>query len=220
LEVIPNGIDTARFAPNAITRRENRQELGLPENVTLIMFCGRLDPMKRPELALEILTALLSQKQDVHLLIIGEGALRQNLEKRSRELGVTHRLSMLGFKEEVAPYMAASDLYLSTSTKSEGFSLTTSEALSAGLPAFVPDHPVFRSCYSTCASVRLIDSDNPMVWAKEIATFMSGESQRVMSARRAREYALDHLSDVAMKNQLCTFYRSTFSKLSLSSSGI
>lgn len=129
LHTIYNGIDHGRFKPG--DTGYEREMLGLPGDVPVLLFVGNLLPVKNPQLLMDA-HALLCKKRNLkpELVIIGEGPLRETLEKR----GQRHVVFLGGRKPEfIAQYMRAADV-LCIPSQNEGVPNVMLEALSTGLP--------------------------------------------------------------------------------------
>lgn len=114
-------------------RLEVRSRLGIPEDAIIALSVGRLDPTKGHSHAVEALPLMLKQFPHLHWILLGEGALRDELEKRIKELGVEQHTHLLGFDPEPLPYYAAADVYLRTTTL-EGENISSRQAIAMGLP--------------------------------------------------------------------------------------
>lgn len=114
-------------------REAARRQLGWSSEALYVLGVGRLVPLKRFDRLLEIVLELSARRPDIHLCLLGEGGEAESLAKRARELDLADRL-IITRTDDVAPYLAASDLYVSLST-SESFGLANAEALLAGLPS-------------------------------------------------------------------------------------
>ncbi len=130
-KVIPLGIDFEEFKPEP-GRLRNR--LGISGSTTLIGIVGRLCEVKNHAMLLEAAAQLKQQNVKAHFAIIGDGHLREALEARSRELGVTSCVSFLGFRDDVAALYCDLDIAALTSLN-EGTPLTLIEAMNCGVPA-------------------------------------------------------------------------------------
>jgi glycosyltransferase involved in cell wall biosynthesis len=133
--VIPLGIDLEEFKPEV---GRLRNELGVGSDTTLVGIVGRLCEVKNHMMMLEA-AALLERKGFLqngraHFVIIGDGHLREALEAQSRELGITHCVSFMGFRDDVTALYADLDIAALTSLN-EGTPLTLIEAMSCGIPA-------------------------------------------------------------------------------------
>lgn len=74
-----------------------------------------------------------SRHEDAHLLLVGDGAERANLETLAAKLGLENRVHFVGFQKDAEPWMQAMDVYVTAST-TETFGLAAVEALHQGLP--------------------------------------------------------------------------------------
>ncbi|MFB3906897.1 MAG: glycosyltransferase [Candidatus Eisenbacteria bacterium] len=133
--VILPGIDTAPFRAlldaeaAASVRARSREALDIPADAVVAGTVGRLSSQKNPEAIL----ALAARFPDLHLLLIGDGPLRANLERTIAQRGWSARVRMPGIRTDVAACLAALDLFVLPSLW-EGLPLTILEARCAGLP--------------------------------------------------------------------------------------
>ncbi|HWP46786.1 MAG TPA: glycosyltransferase [Candidatus Limnocylindrales bacterium] len=123
--VIPLGIDLNERAED---RSNLREELGVTRDKLLIGMVGRLCEVKNPALLLEAVAQLTAQEVQVHLVMVGDGHLRKELESLSHKLGISAQVTFLGFRKDVLSLYAAFDLVVLTSLN-EGTPLTLLEAL-------------------------------------------------------------------------------------------
>lgn len=114
-------------------RTAARLELGWTDDDICILGVGRLVPLKRFDLLLEIFLSLAPRYSALRLCLLGEGELAADFGWRAREAGFSERLLIVG-TDDVGKYLAASDIYVSLSV-SESFGLANLEAVSAGLPS-------------------------------------------------------------------------------------
>jgi sugar transferase (PEP-CTERM/EpsH1 system associated) len=128
---IYNGIDAGRFQP-----RQRSEGAGS----FVVGTVGRLDPIKDQKTLLRAFAALLSTESnseaDIRLVIVGSGAMRQELEELTAALGLTSQVDLAGASDNVAALLKTFDLFVLPSL-SEGISNTILEAMSSGLPAVV-----------------------------------------------------------------------------------
>lgn len=130
--VVHNGIDITRFCP--APGKEVRDELGIPDGAFLIGIVGDVRPPKAYDVLLEAAAKLVAISSDYRFVVAGEasGELFTDLLRRRAELKLEENVTFLGFRRDVARLMNAFDAYLITSS-SEGFSLSTVEAMASGL---------------------------------------------------------------------------------------
>jgi glycosyltransferase involved in cell wall biosynthesis len=132
VRIIPNAADTTRFRPFTLAERKQWRDLnGVPENDIVAVFVGGEWRRKGLDLAIRALGRL--PQKNVRLVVLGKDAEQARFEALAQEAGVRGRVEFLGFRQDVAEAMAASDLFLFPSWY-EAFSLATIEAAACGLP--------------------------------------------------------------------------------------
>ncbi|MEV7869106.1 glycosyltransferase [Streptomyces sp. NPDC088124] len=138
IHIVPNGIESARFAFDEKARRAARERLGLAEDAFVVGGVGRLAPGKR----YDRLVRAVAELPGARLLLVGEGPERTNLLRLAEERGLADRILLPGACEDPPPVphpadlpslLAAMDVFVSTS-HDEAFGLAVIEALAAGLP--------------------------------------------------------------------------------------
>lgn len=128
---IPLGVDLERFHPG---RRDDalRRELGVEADEPLLVYAGRLDAEKRAEMVARAWERLPAGFRGA-LVLVGEGPLRPELERRA---AADRRMRVLPFqsdREALARLLASADLYVSA-MPFETFGLSVVEAQACGLP--------------------------------------------------------------------------------------
>jgi glycosyltransferase involved in cell wall biosynthesis len=138
VRVLHCGIDLQPF--HQITKRDEvRKELGLPLDVPVVGHVGRFVPAKNHRFLLEIFQALLKKRADFHLLLVGDGVLRPQIEAQAKSMGFSGNVHFVGTRIDVPRLMRASmDIFVFPSLW-EGLPVTLIEAQAAGLPSIVSD---------------------------------------------------------------------------------
>ena len=126
--VIPNGIDPKIFKP--LDKEKIKRELGL--NKKVVGYVGNLKYVKRADKFSEIFENI-ALKQEVEFLVVGDGELRENVEKECRQKSL--KVKFLGRvpNDEVPYYMNAMDVMILPS-RNEGFGAVIIEAQACGVP--------------------------------------------------------------------------------------
>ena len=132
VELVPNGIDTSRFEPGA-RAGSLRERLGLSAGAKIIGNVARLQDVKNHALLLEAFATLAGRIPDSHLVVVGEGPLRQELLESAVQLGIPERVHLIGAADDTAPLYREFDLYVLPS-KAEGTSMSLLEAMASGTP--------------------------------------------------------------------------------------
>lgn len=129
--IIPAGIDMDLF--HIRNKEDARGQLGLELGSKLVAFVGRFEPEKNPIRVIDEFLKLSAEQPDVHLVLVGEGRLRQAMMQRARE--AANRITVSGPlpQEEVAVLLNAADVLVVGSTV-EGLPTVAIEALACGTP--------------------------------------------------------------------------------------
>jgi len=141
----PYAVDNERFtAANKELRSKNyelRKKLGIGKNDIVILFVGKLIEKKRPMDILRAYGSIIhNSKFIIHLLFVGDGVLRSNLEKYVKENNLKN-IHFTGFKNqtELPQYYALADIFVLPSGIGETWGLVVNEAMCFGLPIIVSD---------------------------------------------------------------------------------
>ncbi len=140
--VIPNGIDTKRFAPSPDKRRW-RKKMGFPLEEKIVLSVGRLVPEKRCDLLLKAFNEALLREGRSLLWVVGGGEHQELLQNLKASLKLDGRVQFLGEKEEIEAIYQSADLFVQSSGR-EALSLAMLEAMATELPVIVSavgDHP-------------------------------------------------------------------------------
>lgn len=113
------------------SRQQARCSLGWNEHDLYVLGVGRFAPLKRFDLLVDSWVGLAGRYRNLHLQLLG-GVVAQNFQQTADALGLGDRIHF-SVVEDVKPYLAAADIYVSTSA-TESFGLANFEALVAGLP--------------------------------------------------------------------------------------
>jgi glycosyltransferase involved in cell wall biosynthesis len=132
-----NGADLRRFWPadRKQIRAEMRATLRADDDEVLILFNGRFDYPKQPELLPAVAARLnrLRPSARWRLVLAGDGPAEPRVRQRVGDLGLRHRVTMLPWQDDSQPLLCAADIALHTSL-AEGLPLALIEAQAAGLP--------------------------------------------------------------------------------------
>ena len=143
IEIIYNGVDTQRYAVFTLSRQALHAELGIAGEDLIVGTVGRLDPVKDHPMLLRAFARVHARIPRTHLVIVGDGAMRDTLEQLARALRIEHAVSFLGFRSDVPRLLGLYDVF-ALSSHNEGMPVTILEAMSAAVPVVataVGDNP-------------------------------------------------------------------------------
>ncbi len=139
----PHFVDNEFFKANRLKNKDEvvalRNSLGISADELVFLFCGKLVKRKSPLDLLRALASLKGKNIPVKAIIAGEGVLRGNLERYSKERGLD--VLFLGFKNqrELPAIYSVSDCLVLSSSELETWGLIVNEAFACGIPAIVSD---------------------------------------------------------------------------------
>jgi glycosyltransferase involved in cell wall biosynthesis len=128
IDSVPTGIDTARFRPG--DRNAARKALGLPAGRPLVGIVATLRSWKGH---LYLIEAFAGLPKTVHLVVVGDGPMRPQLEARVDKLGLRERTLFAGNQSDVVPWLQAIDIFTLPSYANEGVPQALVQAMLAGL---------------------------------------------------------------------------------------
>jgi glycosyltransferase involved in cell wall biosynthesis len=141
IEVVPYGVDARAFQPDPQAGALVRAELGLAPSTPLIVSVSRLVYKKGLTYLLESFPRILVDQPNATLVIAGYGDLREELERRTAELGIAASVRFPGQleRERAARYVAAADVYVAPSIRDQrgnvdGLPNALLEGMGAGRP--------------------------------------------------------------------------------------
>lgn len=138
VEAIDLGLELQRFVEGSGVKGGLRQELGIDSESPLVGIVGRLVPVKNHRLFLEAAQQVLAQTPDVHFAILGDGELRDELQRYAADLRIASNVHFLGFRPN-SPEMFVDLDVVALSSLNEGTPVTLIEAMAAGKPVVSTD---------------------------------------------------------------------------------
>lgn len=186
--VIPNFRQPQRFfdIDRDAEAKLLRDQLGLGDEVHLIGFVGHLVDQKRPHLALEVLRALLDDGRPVHLVLVGDGPLRESLERTARAMRLETSVSFLGHRNDVERIFGAVELALITSA-AEGIPGVAIEAQMAGCPVVTFRIGAVAEVIEHGVTGVIVDPAEPLEMAEQVSTLLTDDAARTAMGEEARE---------------------------------
>lgn len=199
--VIPNGVDMERFQPiGADEKARLRRKLGLPDG-TLVVFTGRLSPEKRVLPLAQQWPSLRQTYPDATLVLVGDGPEMAQL-RALQAPGVW----LAGPQADVVPFLQAVDLFVMPSV-SEGFSLSTLEALACGLPTVATTVGAIPDMVTDGTTGKLVAPDDLPALLGAICQLLANRGAWGAMGSAARSNVVEHYSLSSTARQLLDLYQ-------------
>jgi glycosyltransferase involved in cell wall biosynthesis len=206
--VLHNGIPLKQFVepePAAVNRERTR--LKIPAKAKVIGAVGRLREEKGMRFLIEAAPAVLKRVPSALLLIVGDGPLRAELERLSRELGVADRVRFIGFRKDVQVMLAIMDVLVVPSL-TEGFGLALLEGMALRKPIVASKVGAIPEIISDGHNGVLAPAGDPNAIAEKIVNLLESEEESRRLASNAFESAQNYEVSAHVRN-LEQIYRQT-----------
>jgi len=178
------GVNLDVFTPGS--RAAARHELGLPADAHVLLFVGRVQPLKAPDVLLRAAAALLADDPTRRIVVAvvggpsGSGlAHPRHLESLAGRLGIADSVRLVPpvAQDALAQWYRAADLTVVPSY-SESFGLVAVESQACGTPVLAAAVGGLRTAVDDGESGVLVEGHDPLVWAREIGVLLDDESYR------------------------------------------
>lgn len=184
---IAGGLDVNAFRPSRDTPEFD------------LIFVGRLVPIKRVDLFLEIVRLAKSERPKISAAVVGDGPLLQELKEKCRAMELAGNVRFLGFQADIPFWLKKAKLFVLTSV-SEGLSLAMMEAMLCGLPAVVPRIGDLGDLVVDQVNGCMMDEPDPKRYADCTLKLLSDPVKLDAFSREARLAAEQHsVENAALK---------------------
>ncbi|UBU14209.1 D-inositol-3-phosphate glycosyltransferase [Nonomuraea gerenzanensis] len=195
--VVNPGVNLTRFQP--ASQGAARHRLGLPQDAHVLLFVGRIQPLKAPDVLLRAASRMLIDDPSLRSRLVvacvggpsGNGLARPSLlTDLAAELGISDvvRLVPPAPQEELADWYRAADVTVVPSY-SESFGLVALESQACGTPVAAAAVGGLRTAVRDGISGLLVDGHDPAAWAQALRRFVAAPRWRDQLSQGARAHA-------------------------------
>jgi glycosyltransferase involved in cell wall biosynthesis len=208
IEVVPLGFDLEPFVVSDEKRQKLREalraELAIPPDRSVVTFVGRVVPIKRVDRLLAV-AQRLRDREDVHLLIVGDGDLRPQLESSAAAQALRDRVTWAGFRHDLVAIYCASDVVALTSDN-EGTPVSLIEAQAAGVPVVTTDVGGARDVVEDRVSGRVLAPRNVAGMADAITEILRDRDLATRYAAAGRTHSLSQFTFARLVRDIDDLY--------------
>lgn len=190
IAVIPLGFDLDAFASQPRADGHFRRSLGLPDGAKLVGAVGRLVPIKNIPLLLE--AAVLARRRDpaIHVVLVGDGEIRADLEARVAALGLAEAVTFAGWRRDLPSVYADLDAVV-ISSDNEGTPASLIEAMASGCPVVATRVGGVPDLVADGETGRLVPPGDPAALAAALLARFAEPERTDRMAALARRRALE-----------------------------
>ena len=213
IEIVSPGVDLGTFTPD--DQATARVAVGLPQDVAVVLFVGRIQPLKAPDVLLRAVARLLqrdpARRERLVVAILGgpsgSGLDRPRaLQQLARDLGIADVVQFIPpvSRPELAQWYRAADLF-AVPSYSESFGLVAMEAQACGTPVVAAS--VGGLPMAVGDSGVLVDTHDAEDWAAAICDVLGDETARKTFSANAVEHAAEYGWDTTTEQLLHVYHR-------------
>lgn len=185
-QVLNNAIDIQKFSYHDTVRQQIRKELNIHEDAMVIGHVGRFVDAKNHPFLIDLFAKIHEVNADAILLLIGDGDLRPQIEKKIADLKLSNAVILTGVQSNTWDYYQAMDVFVMPSHY-EGLPVSLVEAQTAGLPCCVSDAVPEESAITHLVLFRSLQ-DSAEQWADWVIAQANCPRQDMRNAIRAAGY--------------------------------
>jgi glycosyltransferase involved in cell wall biosynthesis len=200
---VPTGVDPARFAPR--DKLLARRSLRLPETAPLVGICATLRSWKGHRFLVEAMPLLAHR--DAQLLIVGEGPQRGALQQQIAALGLRDRVRLVGNQNDVAPWLAAFDVFALPSYADEGVPQALVQAMYVGAPCVTTNAGAIGEVAIADHTAIVVAKQNAIALAAAIDRLLGDAALATRLVTAARERVAAKLSLASMLEHMEIVFR-------------
>lgn len=180
-------------------RRLYRQELGIPEDATVLVYLAELIPNKNQTALMRILKRITAKQNDVYLVLAGVDHSGGKFMEYAEELGVADRVRYLGWRSDVQNIYAMSDICTASSIR-EGFGVNIVEAMASGLPVIASDNRGHRTIIRDGENGFLVSLNDEAMFEARILEIASDKTLAKKIVKTSQEDIEKYSVDSAVKS--------------------
>lgn len=189
--VIPNGIPTSHYACPRIPRAHWRAREGFDNQNVLFACVARFAPQKNHSLLIKAFAEGPALDPNAHLVLVGDGVLREQLLQQISRLGLDRQVHLLGLRADIPEVLGAMDVFV-LSSDYEGNPLSVMEAMASGLPIVSTDAGGVSDLFENEKEGFLVRPGDAQLLAQRMTALLQDQEARLRfggaAMRRAREY--------------------------------
>lgn len=194
LRIIPNGVDLAIVDAAPPVRRADFE---IPEDCRLLVWAGRMDPVKNLDVLIDCV-ARLASRITLRAVLVGDGPARAGWEAFARQKNLQSVVRFIGWSDDVLGWLKAADALVFPS-RTEGAPNVLLEALACRCPVVAADIPACTELLDSGRAGLLCPPNDGALFADALASLLSNRplAAQLAQAGRRRVEVCHRLEDVA-----------------------
>ncbi len=212
LELVPYGADVDALSATSETATAIRARLGAGAGDVVVLGLGRLIPVKGFEVLVDAYADAVHELPGLRLVIVGDGDLRESLQRRAEQLGVSRSVVLAGAarRDEIPGYLAAADVVAIPSIRHlgyvDGLPNVALEAMAAGKPIVASSVGGLPDLVQPGENGLLVEEKNTGELARAIVTLARDQELRARLGAAGQAEIREHRSWTAVAQRFVEIY--------------
>ncbi|WP_260260096.1 glycosyltransferase family 4 protein [Vibrio intestinalis] len=204
MQSIPTGIDEQRFVPTE-DKLAAKQNLNLPTDKKIVGILATIRTWKGHEYLVEALSSL--QRDDYHLLVVGDGPNRANVESKIAALNMNNKVTLVGNQDDVVPYLQSMDLFCLPSYGNEGVPQGIMQAMLCKQPIISTDVGSISEVLHHEKNGLRVNTKDSQDLAKAIGILLDDDSLRAQFAEQSYAIASENCTMTKMVDEMESIFQ-------------
>ncbi len=185
---------------------ELRRKLGIPHDACVVGNIAYLVPHKDHANLLKAASIAIREVPNLWVVIVGTGPLRERIVRRAQELGLSERLVLTGFRNDIPQLIRMFDVFALSSSE-EGICSTLLDVMASGRPIVATDAAGVREAVLDSESGIVVPVKDPEALAAGVVRMVRNPQMARRMVAKGRERALRHFNVDALTEKTLAVYR-------------
>ncbi len=203
---IHNGVDISEFQSNEELRKKVRQEFGFKDTDVVCGISARLSPAKGHAFLFKALQMISNECFEVKILVLGTGALENELKNLANELGLSDKIIFAGYRKDMAYCTQSFDIAVLPSIDCDTSSFSLKEAMSEGKPVIASNYGGLPEIIEDGVEGRIVPAGTIEPLAQAIKELVKNPALREEMGKKAQERAIRMFSIQQFVNKTLKAY--------------
>ena len=180
-------------------RQRIRNELSIPGEATILIYLAELHANKNQGLLLNVLARLLSENENVYLVLAGMDHADGRYQRMAEDLGIENRVRFLGWRDDIGSLLASADICTASSIR-EGFGLNLVESMACGVPVVATRNRGHDTIIQDGVNGFLVDRNDTNSFINAVKTLIHDDGVRRRIVEEGLESSKQYSSETVVKS--------------------
>lgn len=185
LHKIHSAVDSELFRPDSSARKMLIDRYGLPEAARIAGMSAQFIARKGHDLLLPVISRVREQVPDLHVLLFGQGPLRESFEQQVEDAGLADAIHFCGWAPDWPKFLPGLELLLHPARR-EGLGNVVLEAMASGVPVVASDVGGITDPINASIDGLLLPPDDVDGWSHAVINLLGDRQERERLAYHAR----------------------------------